>query len=49
MSSPEDMRRNQHLITNDVKKYMTEYEVSRFTYAIFFPDRQQELNSAHAI
>jgi anaphase-promoting complex subunit 2 len=23
----EDMRRNQHLITNDVVRYMTEYEV----------------------
>ena len=27
------MRRNQHLITNDVERYMTEYEVR---YALFF-------------
>jgi hypothetical protein len=26
----EDMRRNQHLITNDVVKYMAEYEVGVF-------------------
>ena len=26
---PEDMRRNQHLITNDVMKYMAEYDVRR--------------------
>ena len=25
--SPEDMRRNQYLITNDVERYMAEYEV----------------------
>jgi hypothetical protein len=24
---PEDMRRNQYLITNDVERYMAEYEV----------------------
>jgi hypothetical protein len=29
----EDMRRNQYLITNDVERYMAEYEVS---YALFF-------------
>jgi anaphase-promoting complex subunit 2 len=27
---PEEMRRNQHLITDDVMKYMAEYDVRRF-------------------
>jgi hypothetical protein len=34
----EDMRRNQHLITNDVVRYMAEYEVS---YALFCVRRQE--------
>jgi anaphase-promoting complex subunit 2 len=38
--SPEDMRRNQYLITNDVERYMAEYEVR---YAPPFFTRQQEL------
>jgi len=29
----EDMRRHQHLITNDVTRFLAEYEVSRFPYA----------------
>jgi hypothetical protein len=29
----EDMRRHQHLITNDVIRYMAEYEVRRLFYA----------------
>jgi hypothetical protein len=28
----EDMRRHQHLITNDVMRYMAEYEVRRLSY-----------------
>jgi hypothetical protein len=32
---PEDMRRNQYLITNDVERYMAEYEV-RYALPPFF-------------
>lgn len=38
----EEMRRNQYLITNDVERYMAEYEV-RYAPPPFFFTRQQEL------
>jgi anaphase-promoting complex subunit 2 len=37
------MRRHQHLITSDVTRYMSEYEVSRFPYAPYVT-RQPELD-----
>lgn len=37
------MRRHQHLITNDVTRYMAEYEVGRFPYASYVT-RQPELD-----
>ena len=40
------MRRNQYLITNDVERYMAEYEVS-YAPPLFFT-RQQELRSPQA-
>lgn len=39
------MRRNQHLITNDVEMYMAKYEVR---YALPFFTRQQELRLLQA-
>jgi hypothetical protein len=43
--SPEDMRRNQYLITNDVERYMAEYEVR---YIPPFFTCQQELRLSQA-
>ena len=37
----EDMRRHQHLITNDVTRFLAEYEVSRFPYAPYATRRPE--------
>jgi hypothetical protein len=34
-AASEDMRRHQYLITNDVMRYMAEYEVRRLSYVGF--------------